>query len=344
VREDFQVASFTLAPLTTMAHVDRSELANFDTWGAPPFSAIIGSAVMGVMIVLIACFNLTNTAIAISSRRLKEIGIRKVMGSARKQLIIQFISETTFICLLALVVGLALTDWLIQGWNLLWDYMRLTPDYTGNPEFIAFLIGTLLVTGFLAGSYPAFYISKFNPVSILKGKVQLGGTNLYTRLLLGGQFAISIVAIVASIGLIQNARYQRDYNLGFDIRGTVLTWVNDQSEFETYRNALASNPEIKSIAGAKSGIYSISEHAPVKYKDRQSEVDIIEVGDGYLETLNLTLVKGRDFNKDSETDQQESILVTEKMASLFGWEDPIGKDCLPRQREALCGGRCERRL
>jgi cell division protein FtsX len=106
VREDFQVREFVLDPLTTMAHRDRAEQVRSWTWDAPPISAIIGSMVMGILILLIACFNLTNTAIAISSRRLKEIGIRKVMGSMRKQLVAQFIGETTFICFLALLLGL----------------------------------------------------------------------------------------------------------------------------------------------------------------------------------------------------------------------------------------------
>src|SRR6187455_3394172 len=155
---------------------------------------------MSILILLIACFNLTNTAIAISSKRLKEIGIRKVMGSRRKQLIIQFIGETTFICFLALLVGLTFADFLIEGWNLMWGYMKLTPHYADNLKFFGFLAGVLLFTGILAGSYPAFYISKFEPVSILKGKLKFGGTNFFTRILLGLQFSISLIAIVSAIG------------------------------------------------------------------------------------------------------------------------------------------------
>ncbi len=107
VREDFQVKEYALEPFTSMAHHDRTSQVKAATWAAPPLSAIIGSFIMGMMIVLIACFNLTNTAIAISSRRLKEIGIRKVMGSKRVELIIQFIGETTCICFLSLLVGVA---------------------------------------------------------------------------------------------------------------------------------------------------------------------------------------------------------------------------------------------
>jgi putative ABC transport system permease protein len=326
-REDFQVSEFTLDPFSTMAHRDRADETQAETWGAPPLSAITGSAIMAVLILLIACFNLTNTAIAISSRRLKEIGLRKVMGSKRSQLVIQFLSETTFICLIALFAGLAMGDLLIQGWNLITaGNIHITPHYT--PSFLVFLLGVLLFAGVIAGSYPAFYISKFNPINILKGKVQFGSNSNFTRVLLGLQFAISLITIVSAIGFLQNANYQKNYDLGFDIRGSVIAWVNNKSEFETYRNALAENPNILSIAGASNGIFSTKIHEPVTYQSKQAEVDIIAVGDNYLKTMDLKLLAGRDFLKDSETDKKESIIVTQKMATLFGWSDPVGKEVI----------------
>lgn len=328
-REDFKVSEFALDPFTTMAHHDRD--ANVTSWlqTAPPLSAVIGSIIMSFLILLIACFNLTNTAIAISSRRLKEIGIRKVMGSMRRQLIIQFIGETTFICFLALLAGLGIGDLLIAGWNLITaNNIHIEPNYLDSPLFLCFMAGVLLFTGILAGSYPAFYISRFNPVSILKGKLKFGGTNYFTRTLLGAQFAISLIAVVSAFAFMQNARYQQQYDLGFDVRGSVVAWINDRSEFDTYRNALQSHPEIISMAGAGSGIFSNRDHEPVKYESRQVEVDVIAVGDHYLETLGLELLAGRDFIENSETDQKESIIITQKMADVFGWEKPLGKELI----------------
>jgi putative ABC transport system permease protein len=335
VREDFQIKEFVLDPFSTMAHRDRADDLWAGTWGAPPISAVIGSCVMGVLVLLLACFNLTNTAIAISSRRLKEIGIRKVMGSMRKHLIVQYLGETMFICLLALVVGLVLADFMVRGWNFMWEYFRLTPHYLDNPTFLFFIFGVLVFTALAAGSYPAFYISKFEPVTILKGKQQFGGTNYFTRILLAMQFGISLIAIVSAIGFIQNAQYQRHYDLGFDIRGSLIAWVNDQSEFDTYRNALQTNPAILSIAGARSGIFSNRANDPVKHESKQLEVDIIEVGDQYLPTMQLKLIEGRDFIKDSETDRKESVIITQKMAKAFGWDKPIGKEIIWRDTVKL---------
>jgi putative ABC transport system permease protein len=327
VRDDFQIKEFTLDPFTTLGHDDRNENVRSATWPAPPASAIIGSVIMGALILLIACFNLTNTAIAISSQRLKEIGVRKVMGSMRIQLIIQFIGETTAICFAALIVGLAMSDFMVEGWNMMTNNnIHLEPNYFEAPGFLFFLIGVLIVTGILAGSYPAFYITKFQPISIFKGKLRFGGTNYFTRTLLGLQFAISLMAIISAIAFMQNAKYQKDYDLGFDARGSVLAWVNDRTEFETYRNALESNSQIASMSGAKSGIFSNRLHEPVKFKSSQADVDIIEVGDNYLNTMNLKLIAGRDFIKDSETDRNESVIITQKMADLFMFDNAIGKE------------------
>jgi putative ABC transport system permease protein len=329
VREDFQIAKLTLDPFTTLAHSDRNNNVQAITWAAPPISAIIGSVIMSILILLIACFNLTNTAIAISSGRLKEIGIRKVMGSVRMQLILQFIGETTAICFLALIVGLALSDFMVEGWNLMTaNNIHLESNYLQTPGFLLFLIGVLLITGVLAGSYPAFYISKFKPISILKGKLKFGGTNYFTRTLLAFQFTISLMAIISAIAFFQNARYQRDYDLGFNVRGSVTARLIDKKEFDVYKNALESNPKILSIAGAKSSIFSNPLHEPVKYHSSQAEVDIIEVGENYLKTMGLKIIEGRDFIKDSKTDQKESIIITEKMAELFKWDNALGKEII----------------
>jgi ABC-type antimicrobial peptide transport system permease subunit len=329
VREDFIINEFALDQFAEMAHEDRAnQISESWTWDAPPIAAVPGSAMMGILILLIACFNLTNTAIAISARRLKEIGIRKVMGSMRLQLIFQFIGETMLICFFALLIGLVLTEFLIEGWNALWQEMKLTAHYLDSFTFLFFLIGILIFTGLLAGSYPAFYISRFEPVSILKGKLKFGGTNYFTRTLLGLQYAISLIAIISAIAFVQNANYQRDYDLGFDVRGSIITYINGESEFDTYRNAVQENPEIVSIAGSTHSIFSSLYREPVKVDSKQLEVDIIDVGDNYLKTLNLELLEGRDFIKDSETDRNESIIITRKMADALGWSNALGKELI----------------
>ncbi len=330
IREDFLIRAFTLMSFKGMA-VDDVYNERPGTWTreGSPVAAVIGLGVMALFILLIACFNLTNTAVAISSRRLKEIGIRKVMGSTRKHLIIQFIGETTLTCFFALVLGVIIGEWLLlPAFNDLWPDLKLEPSYFERPNFILFMGGALLFTGLLAGSYPAFYITKFEPTTILKGKLKFGGTNYFTRILLTLQFAISLTGIVCSFAFTDNAKYQREFDLGFNQEGLVFTYVNNRSEYETYRNALSENRDIISIAASQHHLYSSAIKDPIKHEDKEIEVDILDVGEDYVPTVGLTLAAGRNFIQDSETDRKESIIVTEGFAKDLGIKDPIGKEII----------------
>ncbi|MFN4945121.1 MAG: ABC transporter permease [Chryseotalea sp.] len=330
IREDFIIKKFELEIFEGMATRDSYNEVN-GTWtrSASPLAAVVGIAVMAILVLLIACFNLTNTSIAISSRRLKEIGVRKVMGSTRTHLIFQFIGETMLICLLALVVGVLLGEFvLIPAFNALWPDLKIVTDYFGRPNFLYFMVGTLLFTGLLAGSYPAFYISKFQPTSILKGKLKFGGTNGFTRVLLTLQFAISLIGIVCSLAFYDNANYQKSIDIGMDQKGVAFTYVNNRSEYETFKNELAQNPDVLSICGSPNHFYSSSFNDPIKADEKEIEVDILDIGDDYIKTVGLKILQGRDFVNDSETDRKESVIITENLAEKFGWDKPLGKEII----------------
>ncbi len=330
IREDFIITKFVLDPLDGMGRRDSyNEVPGTWTREASPIAAVVGTGLMGILILLIACFNLTNTSIAISSGRLKEIGIRKVMGSERKHLILQFMGETVFVCFIALILGGFLAEFLlIPAFNEMWEFMKLETNYFGKPNFTIFMILTLLFVALAAGSYPALYISKFQSVAILKGKLKFGGTSPFTRILLTLQFAISLIGIVCSFAFIENAEFQRAFDLGFNKNGVVYSYVENRSDYEVYKNELAKNPDIKLISGTQHHFFSSYYNDPIKSGDEQIEVDILNVGDDYLKTLELTLLEGRDFIKDSETDRKESVIVTEGLTRKFGWQESIGKEII----------------
>lgn len=330
IREDFIIDHFLVESFVGMAVRDSYNDKN-GTWtrDGSPLAAVVGIGLMGGFVLLIAIFNLTNTAVAISSRRLKEIGIRKVMGSTRKHLIFQFIGETTIICFIALLLGVLIEKvFLMPAFNRLWPEFNLTANYFGKPGFLIFLIITLVFTSLLAGGYPAFYISKFQPTSILKGTLKFGGTNLFTRVLLCLQFAISLTGIVCSFAFTDNAAFQRDFDMGFARKGVVFTNVNGRSEFETYRNAMEGNPDITSITGTQNHLYRSGFNDPIKHADKEIEVDILDISEGYIQAIGIKLKEGRNFEPDSETDRKESVIITEGLARKLDLVKPVGQEII----------------
>jgi ABC-type antimicrobial peptide transport system permease subunit len=328
VREDFKITSYYLENFDGMMHRNRANPRVDSDYlgGGIPDEAVTVPAIMGVMLLLLACFNFTNTSIAISSRRLKEIGIRKVMGGMRKQLVMQFLGENLILCFLGLVAGLLIAEWMVPAYDSLWPWLELHLSYSENAGFLLFLVALLVITALVAGSYPSFYITSFEPVSILKGKAKFGGTNWFTRILLGGQFVISLLSIIMGVAFYMNGQYQKNYDLGFATSGVISAWVNNEGGYNTYRDALASNKDIKVIAGTKNHIANSWYNDPIKYEALEKEVDIVDIGDNYMEAMDMTLLSGRKFQPESETDRKESVLVTEEFVKQFGWkDDAVGK-------------------
>jgi putative ABC transport system permease protein len=328
VREDFKLTSYYLQNFDGMMKRNRAKPrvdSDYMGGGIPDEAVTVPSVIAG-MLLLLACFNFTNTSIAISSQRLKEIGIRKVMGGRRGQLIAQFLGENLILCFFGLLAGLLMAEMLVPAYDSLWSWLALDLNYRENAGFLLFLVGLLVATAVIAGSYPSLYVTSFEPVSILKGKAKFGGTNWFTRILLGGQFVISLTLIIFGFAFYQNGKYQQDYDLGYATHGVISVWVNNEGAYNTYRDALASDKDIEVIAGTKDHIATSFYNDPVKYESIVKEMDIMDVGDNYLEAMSMTLVAGRKFKKDSETDKKESVIVTEELVKQFGWtDDPIGK-------------------
>jgi ABC-type antimicrobial peptide transport system permease subunit len=325
-RDDFKITRFYLDPFVGMAvRAEQEQIRNHWFRQSVPTAAVIGPTIMAVLLLLIACFNFTNTSIAISSKRIKEIGIRKVMGGMRKHLILQFLGENVLLCMMALVAGLIMAEFLVPAYNQLWDFVLLDLSYAKNLNLILFLFTLLIVTGLIAGSYPAFYITKFEPTDILKGTFKIGGTSFVSRVLLTFQFKFTLGAVIMGGAFVQNARYQEALDVGFDKKGVIYSRLDNEGEYQTYRNSLTSENKITSMAGSKDQIFSSYYNDPIRYEDLEQEVDILDVGDEYISTMGMTLLEGRDFNRDSETDRKEAAIVNEEFVKNYGWEDPIGK-------------------
>ena len=194
-----------------------------------PDAVVTLPIVMAVMLLLLACFNFMNTSISLSSQRLKEIGVRKVMGGLRKQLVLQFMGENFFLCFLGFLAGLLIAEWLVPAYDSLWPWLALDFSYANHATLLLVLVGLLFVTAIVAGTYPAFYVTSFEPVSILKGTSRLRGTSWLTRTLLAFQFTISLITIIFGVGFYNNAKYQQTYDLGFNTTGVISVWLADEA-------------------------------------------------------------------------------------------------------------------
>lgn len=323
--ETFIITDFKLLPLKEMANNSREIWSNWLFPGLHPAHQI-SPTIMALLILLIACFNFTNTAVSASSKRLKEISMRKVAGSSRAQIIAQFWGENLFICMIALLVAIFFANVLLQAYNKMWDYMTLTMSFKGDIRFWIFLLVILLMTGIVAGTYPAVYISSFRPMDILRQKVKLGGASLFSKILLALQISISVVALVGGIVFSRNAYYQETLDLGYDKEMLIVTVMNNQSDYEVYRQSLQQNPKIISVAGSNYHVGWGNYRRGVDYQGMKHEVNVMDFGLDYMETVGLDLIHGRMFEqKYEQSDAINSIVVNQKFVEDFKFEDPIGK-------------------
>ncbi len=330
-KEDYKVHEYYLDPFAGMAvRAERENIWNHWFNQSLPTAAAVAPGIMAILILLIACFNFTNTSIAIANRRIKEIGIRKVMGSHRSQLIAQFLGENILLTFFALIVGLLLAEILVPAYSQMWPFLDISLSYKENAGLIGFLVLLLIFTGIIAGSYPAFYVSGFQPSSILRGTLKFGGTNKFTRVLLTLQYAISLIAIISGFIFTQNAQYQNDYDMGFKMESVVFAYVEDENGYNALRNAMSGNSKITEMAGSSNSATSSWYTDPIKFESSEMDVRLLDIGDEYLRTIGATIIDGRDFIKDSQSDVENSVIVNEELVLSFGWENPIGQQIILR--------------
>ncbi|TAL61558.1 MAG: FtsX-like permease family protein, partial [Bacteroidetes bacterium] len=289
-------------------------------------AAVVAPPVMALFILLIACFNFANTSIAAFGKRLKEIGLRKTFGGQRKQLVTQFMFETLIICFLALFVGIALAEFLVPAYSSLWAYMSIELSLTKYALFWIFLLLLLLLTGFISGVYPAIYVSSFSPVNVLKGDSPFRGSGRLSSVLLTLQFSISVMSLVMGIVFAKNAEFQKTLDRGYDVDNLIA--VPLPSEYYTsFRNEIITNPKIIAAEGTQNHIGFGNYRRPIKDEEKKLEVDVLDIGPEYAQTIGLRLVEGRLFDKSRTAADRAngSIIVNQKLVNDFEWKDPVGR-------------------
>ena len=324
-RQDWKITSFFAKSLKDVAE-DREVWA---MWLRPSFhpAAVIAPPIMAIFILIIAAFNFMNSAISFAGKRLKEIGLRKVFGGLRRHIIIQFISENLIISLIAVIIGVAMAGYLVPAYSSMWEYMELKMDFFQTPSLIIFVLLLWLFTALLAGAYPAFYVSRFNPIKIFREKLKLSGRNTLSRILLVVQFTISVVALVSGVMFTQNAIYQDNAEFGYDKDNIIILSLNNKNDFKPLEQVVRDNPKIEKYAGTTYHIGYGNYNRSIKYLDQQVETSIMHIGNEYLETMGVKILEGRGFGTENQSADiaNRSVIVNEKLVKDFGLTDPLGK-------------------
>ena len=325
-REDWKTAGFKLITLNQNARF--TNMVNNNLRERPEDSATYGPFILAILIFLSACLNFSNTTVSRANRRLKEIGMRKVMGSSHGQLIFQMLLECAFIVVLAVMLSMLLNHYWFPLFNQMFRGVKIAADYFHDAALMIFIAFTVLLTTLLAGAYPAFYISRFNPSTIFRGTVKFGGTNLFSRIMLGLQLSIAIITVIAGIGFARNSEFQKNYDYGYNIENTIGVVVTDTVNFSAFRNEVAAIPQVIALAGTRSHIGYSFRNVVAEAEGKKNETDYMEVGRDYLKTMNLKMVEGREFDGQMEGDYTNSILITQNLAANYGWKE---KDALGKQ-------------
>jgi len=326
IEEKYDVKSkavYFLQPFTEMhLSTDLSASNGLTDNSNPVYSYILTG--IAVFILLIACINFVNLTIARSVKRAKEIGIRKVVGGDRRQLIMQFLGESFILCFIAFTLAVLLVQLGLPVFNQL-SNKALALSYLFDIKLVAGYLFLFLLTGFLAGFYPALVLSGYNPVQTLYSRFALASKNYLQRSLVVLQFALASFLIIATLTVFYQFNYLTNRDLGYDDNNLIVVENRhmSRSEAKLFKEELLRDPNIVDMAPKNSGSWGTG--AKIN-GETQIEFAFETVDENYLPLLKIPLIKGRNFSKDFPTDSSRSVLVNETFVRTAGWKEPIGQE------------------
>jgi len=288
---------------------------------------------VALFMLIIASINYMNLATARSARRSREVGIRKVMGSYRIQLINQFLVESVLLTVFSFILSMIIVLAILPFFNDMLD-KDITIGWLENPLFTLGLVFIIIMVGVAGGSYPAFYLSSFNPSHVLKSKLTSRGGNAFLRKgLVVLQFSISIIMIVCTWLVYDQLQYLQQKDLGFDkehILRLALTTDELRQKYPVLRTKLLEAPEVINVATATTSPgYGVGKNL-INVEDQHGEmvergIDLYGIDYDYISALGIHIVDGRDFSREITSDTSRAVIVTEAMSKRMGWNSALGK-------------------
>ncbi|MCK4932573.1 MAG: ABC transporter permease [Candidatus Aminicenantes bacterium] len=296
-------------------------------------------ALIAVMILAIACVNFMNITTARSGIRALEVGMRKVVGAKRADIIKQFLGESVFLSLISFFLAITLVDLILPTFNRL-QGKEMSLLGSGN-MFIYLSLGvTAILAGLIAGSYPAFFLSAFQPAKVLKKDISRGQKgSLFRAILVVSQFSVSAMLIILTLVAYKQMQFIRNTELGFSREQIVHIQVNDElrDAHRTFKERLLRDPRILNVTYASAPPHFLFNVNDFEWEgmdtDKEVELNFLYVDHDYAETFNLEIVQGRDFSEEYPTDATEAYVVNESAVRFMGMTDPIGKQVVLAGRE-----------
>ena len=314
--------SFSLQPLLEMhTSTDYPADNGLSDQSTPMYSYILSG--IALFILAIACINFVNLTVARSLKRAKEIGIRKVVGGQRKQLIMQFLGESFILSFVAFVLAIVLVQLALPMFNTLAN-KALAFSYLLSFKLVAGYIAIFLLTGLLAGFYPALVLSGFNPVQTLYNRTQYAGKNYLSKGLVILQFTLATFLIISTITIYSQFSYLMNFDLGYNDKNVVsiTAWNLDKTKLTLFKNELLKNPSILSVTADQGGRWGTMAHIN---GNQQQMFDMKHIDEDYLPLFQVPMVKGRNFSKAMVSDSANAVLVNEEFVKQAGWKKPLGE-------------------
>ena len=287
---------------------------------------IYAFSLVALFVLLIACFNFMNMATARASHRLREVGIRKVLGAIRKQLVFQFLGESIFLSLIAVILAMAIIQLCINPFNSLMN-MELSVDFLQNYNLFIIMVATGILTGIFAGSYPAFYLSGFKSALVLKNSKVAGGNTLFRKILISAQLVTAFILIMVAFTVYLQISFMKNHDLGFEDDQVMYIYINEpiHQKAEAFRNKLLNLSEVQQVSLCNSvpGNNRMTQTYYFYQDGMETNYNLNTIlVDPYLkEILDLEMIEGRFFSEDIDTDLNYAYVVNETAAKLFGLED-----------------------
>jgi ABC-type antimicrobial peptide transport system permease subunit len=287
-------------------------------------------SLIAVFIIVIACINFINLSTARSENRAKEVGIRKSVGSSRYNIVAQFISESMLISIIAYIFALLITQLALPLYNNLVE-KELFINFQ-SWSFWVFSIIIILITGIISGSYPAFYLSSFKPVKVLKGKIQVGrNATMPRKVLVTVQFSFSIFLIISTIIIFRQIQHLKNRHMGYDQANLITMELNDElkANYRVIKNELLKTGEVEAVTISDSPMTRIYNNSFMEWPGKPEDIMVafggITCDYDYTRTMGIKILEGRDFSRDFVSDST-AIIVNKAGLEAMNLEDPIGTE------------------